>query len=150
MNSERVSEKTPAIVIQLRRTIWQRLVDAFFGYDFRSSYAHADGKLYAEGIARQLKQHGFECFLDTKESFKGDDWQEIGYWALKSGNQIGNHIKQSAGIYGCLFNNSGTRFLTMSSDGTVNLWNGTNASAVGLSITNCGSMGGANFSPDGE
>jgi WD40 repeat protein len=372
MNSERVSKKPPAIAVQLRRTFWQRLVDAFFGYDFFISYAHADGKLYAEGIARQLKQHGFECFLDTKESFKGDDWQEIGYWALKrtsqlilvgtqkalesepvlrevrifaarkkkivpidfsgslaldknpnndvlqivrssvlqiresidllqqgpsvvaveeleksfqnirqsvkrrrslqafagillflvvvafwqyliaekqqkeafrqlatiswsiaevardqeqdplkaahyflsaanlderignlneaknailaaqiesssiykslvhgepiqgvcsspdgtflvtwddnsaqlwdsqSGNQIGNRIKQSVGIYGCLFNNSGTRFLTMSSDGTVNLWNGTNASAVGLSITNCGSMGGADFSPDGK
>ena len=52
MSSERVSKNPPVIAVQLRRTFWQRLADAYFGYDFFISYAHADGKLYADGMAR--------------------------------------------------------------------------------------------------
>ena len=71
-----------------RRAFWQRLVDAFFGYDFFISYAHIDGKVYAEALAQQMSQSGFECFLDSRESFRGDDWLEIGYWALKRTKEL--------------------------------------------------------------
>lgn len=73
---------------QLQRTFWQRIVDKFFGYDFFISYAHADGKFYAEGLGLKLKDYGFECFLDTQEYAKGDDWKTIGAWALKRTSQL--------------------------------------------------------------
>ena len=67
-----------------RRSSWQRLVDAFFGYDFFISYTHADGKDYARPLARCLeKQYRFDCFLDVQDYRSGDNWQVIGEWALK-------------------------------------------------------------------
>lgn len=73
---------------ELRRSIWQRIVDAFFGYDFFISYAHADGGTYARGLAQRLKQRGFECFLDTENYARGDDWKRVGAWALRRTSRL--------------------------------------------------------------
>jgi TIR domain len=73
---------------ELRRPFWQRLVDAFFGYDFFIAYSQGDGKAYAGDLARRLKNRGFECFLDTEDFAKGDDWKSVGAWALKRTSRL--------------------------------------------------------------
>ena len=67
----------------LRRPFWQRMTDAFFGYDFFISYAHMDGSAYARGLAQRLEDYGFECFFDTDDYETGDDWKKVGAWALR-------------------------------------------------------------------
>src|SRR5262249_1443099 len=67
-----------------RRSFLQRLVNAFFGYDFFISHARADGGTYAQRLAIKLNHdHNFECFLDTDSFVPGDDWKRVGAWALK-------------------------------------------------------------------
>ena len=72
----------------LRRSFWQRRVDALFGYDFFISYAWADGKTYAHDLAQRLTRRGFECFLDNRDYSLGDDWKVIGAWALKRTSKL--------------------------------------------------------------
>src|SRR6478736_6710031 len=72
----------------LRRSFWQRRVDALFGYDFFISYAWADGKTYAHDLAQRLTRRGFECFLDDRDYSSGDDWKVIGAWALKRTSKL--------------------------------------------------------------
>lgn len=71
-----------------RRSRIQRIADALFGYDFFISYAHADGRTYAVGLAKGLKERGFDVFLDTQDYLAGDDWKTVGAWALKRTNRL--------------------------------------------------------------
>ncbi len=66
-----------------KRSLWGRLADTVFGYDYFISYAWSDGRTYAEGLARALRKSGFECFLDSDEFRVGDDWRKVGNWTLK-------------------------------------------------------------------
>lgn len=70
------------------RPKWRRLVDSVFGYDFFISYKWMDGRKYAETLARELKSHGFEVFLDSERYGQGDDWKKIGAWILKRTGQM--------------------------------------------------------------
>lgn len=83
-----MSEPASPPPAEFRRSFWQRLADAFFGYDFFISYAHADGRTYAAALARSLRQRGFDCFLDTEDYAKGDNWKTVGAWALRRTSRL--------------------------------------------------------------
>jgi hypothetical protein len=76
-------DKSDMTVSDENRSLWQRLVDAVFGYDYFISYAWADGHVYATKLDESLRNSGFECFLDSSEYRAGDDWRKIGKWTLK-------------------------------------------------------------------
>ena len=60
------------------RSIYQRAVDWFFGYDYFISYCWADGRNYAQELAEKLEAQGFKCFLDSSDYAKGDNWRNEG------------------------------------------------------------------------
>lgn len=65
------------------RGFLERLVDRIFGFDFFICYAWRDGRSYAVGLVELLERDGFDCFLDSKDYFAGDDLVEAGSWALQ-------------------------------------------------------------------
>src|SRR5262245_45795495 len=71
-----------------RRSIWRRMADATFGYDFFISYKWTDGRTYALALCRELKRQGFEVFLDSEHYGQGDDWKKIGTWTLRRTGQL--------------------------------------------------------------
>lgn len=66
-----------------RRTLWHRIEDAVFGYDFFVSYSHSDGEHYAHKLVRRLQDGDYVCFLDRQDYSKGDDWEQVGAWAIR-------------------------------------------------------------------
>lgn len=66
-----------------RQSLFQRAVDFLFGYDFFISYAWCDARPYAVALAEQLRAQGFECFLDSRDYAKGEDWRRSGRRALR-------------------------------------------------------------------
>lgn len=73
-----------------QRGLWQRINDWLFGYDYFISYRWSDGRAYAVSLAERLKHqdHGFECFLDSIEYLKGDNWVTVGERALKKTTRL--------------------------------------------------------------
>ncbi len=71
-----------------RQSLWRRLLDFVFGYDFFISYSWSDGGRYAGALARQLKAQGFEIFLDRDDYASGDDWKKVGAWKLRRTSQL--------------------------------------------------------------
>ena len=65
------------------RSILRRAIDFLFGYDYFISYAWVDGRDYAVALARELAAMGFECFLDSKDYAKGDNWRLAGRRAIR-------------------------------------------------------------------
>jgi TIR domain len=63
--------------------LFQKAVDFLFAYDFFIAYAWADARDYAIALTQQLRKQGFECFLDSKEYARGDDWRIVGRRALQ-------------------------------------------------------------------
>ncbi|MFN0085813.1 MAG: TIR domain-containing protein [Blastocatellia bacterium] len=70
------------------RSVWQRIADIVFGYDFFISYASRDGEFYAAHLAKALEQRGFDCFLDNQSYSKGDDWRAVGTAAIRRTSQL--------------------------------------------------------------
>jgi tetratricopeptide (TPR) repeat protein len=70
------------------RSLWRRCLDLAFGYDFFISYSWSDGGVYAAALARQLRSHGFEVFLDRDDYASGDDWKQVGAWKLRRTGQL--------------------------------------------------------------
>ena len=65
-----------------RKSFWLRLNDFLFGFDYFISYAWADGRHYAVKLAEKLQERGLECFLDSDDYAKGDNWKLVGQRAL--------------------------------------------------------------------
>jgi WD40 repeat protein len=63
-------------------------MDFCLGFDFFISYAWKDGRTYALALEAALKDHGFECFLDSKHYAKGDDWRLVGRMALRRTSRL--------------------------------------------------------------
>ena len=63
-------------------SLLRRLVAMIFGYDYFISYSWSDGGYYATELARRLRQQGFECFLDSTNVIRGDNWRLAGRIAL--------------------------------------------------------------------
>ncbi|MEL6687571.1 MAG: toll/interleukin-1 receptor domain-containing protein, partial [Pseudomonadota bacterium] len=66
----------------------KRFADRLFGYDYFISYAWKDGRDYSVKMATALEEHGFDVFLDSKSYSRGDDWKQIGSWALNRTGQL--------------------------------------------------------------
>lgn len=49
------------------------LTDKVWGFDFFISYAHADGRAYANSLRDQLVKRGYSVFLDTQDGFRAGD-----------------------------------------------------------------------------
>ena len=71
-----------------KRSVWRRLADYLFGYDFFISYRWADGKTYAVRLASALQQRGYDCFLDSQSYTAGDDWKTAGAAAIRKTSQL--------------------------------------------------------------
>lgn len=74
------SDASVDIVLGLRW--YQRLKGWLWGYDFFISYHWASGGTYAVNLAAQLREKGYDVFLDRAEYAMGDDWKRIGEVAL--------------------------------------------------------------------
>lgn len=70
------------------RSLFRQAVDWVFGYDFFISYCWADGREYALALERKLEAQGFNCFLDSSDYAKGDDWRQQGRRALKKTSRL--------------------------------------------------------------
>src|SRR5215831_15234263 len=70
------------------RSVWRRLLDLVFGYDFFISYSWSDGGKYAAALTRQLRSEGFEVFFDRDDYASGDNWKKVGAWKLRRTGQL--------------------------------------------------------------
>ena len=71
-----------------KRGVLQKLADFLFGYDFFISYCWADGRIYAVELQERLETLGFNCFLDSSDYAKGDNWRAAGRRALKKTSRL--------------------------------------------------------------
>jgi WD40 repeat protein len=71
-----------------KRSLFQSAVDFLFGYDFFISCAWKDARTYAVALSAKLRTQGFECFLDSTEYAKGDDWRRTGKRALRKTSKL--------------------------------------------------------------
>ncbi|MFT5470586.1 MAG: WD40 repeat protein [Verrucomicrobiales bacterium] len=78
---EPLSEKDIESIIQ--RSLWQRLTDWLFGYDFFLSYRWSDGREYALSLAKNLNEANCDCFLDSEEYKPGANWVLAGALAIR-------------------------------------------------------------------
>jgi WD40 repeat protein len=69
--------------VSFRRSWTQRLFDRIFGFDFFIAYAWQDGRPFARSLAEQLTARGYDVFLDSKDYYAGQDWKQVGAWALE-------------------------------------------------------------------
>ncbi len=82
-------ERPPTVESEAPRRPWlERVIDLVFGYDFFISYTWKDGRDYALALTRALEKQGFDCFLDSDDYRKGDDWQRIGNWTLRRTSRL--------------------------------------------------------------
>ena len=66
----------------IRRSLWQKLTDWIYGYDFFLSYRWSDGRDYALALASDLNGR-FDYFLDHEGYKPGDNWVLAGRTALR-------------------------------------------------------------------
>lgn len=71
-----------------RRSIWQKLIDQFYGYDFFISYRWSDGRQYALQLAEGLKSKGYNSFLDSEVYRPGENWLLGGHYAIKHTSRL--------------------------------------------------------------
>ena len=71
-----------------RVSFFRRIADFLFGYDFFISYCWADGRQYAVALQNRLNALGFNCFLDSSDYAKGDNWRQQGRRALKKTSRL--------------------------------------------------------------
>lgn len=112
-----------------KRASWQKAVDFFFGYDFFISYAWIDGLVYAEKLAKNLQDRGFDCFLDSESFIKGDDWKVTGAAAIRRTSNLvlvgspqalqSDPVKLEIEI----FSSSGRRIIPIDFDGSLDASN---------------------------
>ncbi len=61
-----------------------RVKSWLWGYDFFISYHWASGGAYAVQLAAQLREKGYEVFLDRTDFAAGDEWRSVGETALRN------------------------------------------------------------------
>jgi hypothetical protein len=92
VDNETVESNEQEIVDRLARVgergWFQRILDYFYGYDYFISYRWSDGRAYAVGLAEQLQDRGFDCFLDSDDYIKGDNWKKIGERSLRKTSRL--------------------------------------------------------------
>ncbi len=130
MENEPVTKSLPTLEQELaaltRRSLWQRGADFLFGYDFFISYRWEDGRHYAVPLAGELKRRGFDCFLDSENYAKGDNWKTVGAIALRQTSRL--ILVGSPGVLKSepvlrevrIFYRSGRRIIPIDFGGTLN------------------------------
>jgi hypothetical protein len=83
MANEEPGQDLGTITPEDQRPLFQRVADFLFGYDYFISYAWSDGRAYAAALTRELEGMGFECFLDSEDYAKGDNWRMAGRRAIR-------------------------------------------------------------------
>ena len=78
----------PSHSIHRRESLWRRLANRFWGYDFFVSYNWASGGPYAVSLAERLRDRGYDCFLDQSEFAAGDDWKSEAQKALQNTRRL--------------------------------------------------------------
>lgn len=73
---------------QRNRSLLRRAADFLFGYDFFICYAWVDGRAYAVELEHALEAMGFECFLDSSDYAKGEDWRFAGRRAIRKTSRL--------------------------------------------------------------
>jgi hypothetical protein len=81
LNKERLHRLT-------QRSIFQRINDWLFGYDFFISYRWSDGREYALKLAEELQKRDYECFLDTHDYLPWGNWIIDGSRAIKKTQRL--------------------------------------------------------------
>ncbi len=71
-----------------KRSMWKRLVDRIYGYDFFISYRWSDGRHYALHLAEELQSKGYNCFLDSEDYRPGENWLLGGRHALRNTSRL--------------------------------------------------------------
>ncbi len=71
-----------------RQSLWRRLANRIWGYDFFVSYNWATGGPYAVSLAERLRDRGYDCFLDQSEFAAGDDWRNEAAHALSNTGRL--------------------------------------------------------------
>ena len=70
-----------------QKSLARRIVGWLFGFDFFICYAWSDGRDYAVELAERLEREvggkRYDCFLDSDDYAKGDDWKEVGKYAIE-------------------------------------------------------------------
>ena len=67
---------------------FHRLRNWLWGYDFFICYHWVSGGVYAVNLAAQLRQRGYDVFLDRSEYAMGDDWKQVGELALRNTRRL--------------------------------------------------------------
>ncbi len=75
-------------LIQSERSLFKRLVDRVFGFDFFVSYSWGDGWEYAEALTRELEALNFDVFLDRDDFHDGANWKSAGAWSLRRTSKL--------------------------------------------------------------
>ena len=71
-----------------RGSLFRRLANRIWGYDFFISYRWSAGGPYAVSLSERLRDTGYECFLDRSEFAVGDDWKKQGEVALRNTHRL--------------------------------------------------------------
>ena len=78
----------PSPPVDARQSLWRRLANRIWGYDFFVSYNWATGGSYAVSLAERLRDRGYDCFLDQSEFAAGDDWRNEAAHALSNTGRL--------------------------------------------------------------
>ena len=88
MNMQEPQAPMPAPPVEVRPSLWRRLANRVWGYDFFISYNWASGGTYAATLAKKLREEGFDCFLDQSEFAAGDNWRNEARQALRTTKRL--------------------------------------------------------------
>src|SRR5271157_4492406 len=69
-------------LLSAKESIWRRLANRLWGYDYFISYQWASGGAYAVALGQRLRDSGFAVFLDRAEFAMGDDWKGVSERAI--------------------------------------------------------------------
>ncbi len=87
-----IDNKTGALNERLeqisQRSVWERLTDRFYGYDYFISYRWSDGRFYAVSLCEQLQDKGFDCFLDSTDFGAGVNWKSVGDQSIRKTSRL--------------------------------------------------------------
>jgi|CXWL01.1.fsa_nt_gi hypothetical protein len=83
-----LTDRATEIPTEARPPLLRRCSDFLFGYDYFISYAWVDGRAYALALKRELQSEGFECFLDSEDYLKGENWKIGGRRAIRKTSRL--------------------------------------------------------------
>src|SRR3954470_12711143 len=77
-------QAVPMPLARVKETIWRKLANWFWGYDYFVSYHWDSGGAYAVSLAQRLRDRNYDVFLDRREMAAGEDWKRAGQRAIRN------------------------------------------------------------------